>query len=138
MTTKLEEIKKLIPQREPFLFIDEIKGRDEQRIETVYNVKGSEDFFKGHFPDQPIMPGVLLQESLFQSAAALMAGIGTGRGVVTRVQNAKFKNLVQPGDTLEMEVELVEKLDNAFFFKGKSRVGGKLAVAIEFGCALIN
>lgn len=130
-------VKDLIPQREPFLFIDEIIGRDEKRIETKYSVKGTEDFFQGHFPGNPIMPGVLLQEALFQSAAALMAGIGEGTGVVTRVQNAKFKNLVKPGDILNMEVELVDQVDNAFYFKGKTRVQNKVTVAIEFGCALL-
>ena len=132
------DIKDLIPQREPFLFVDEIIGKDENKIMTTYKVKGTEDFFKGHFPGNPIMPGVLLQEALFQSAAALMAGIGKGTGVVTRVQNAKFKNLTKPGDDLNMEVVLIDQIENAYYFKGKTKVDNKLAVSIEFACALLS
>ncbi len=132
------EIESLIPQRPPFLFIDSILKREDNKIETKYLVKGTEDFFKGHFPGNPIMPGVLLQEALFQSAAALMSVKGEGIGVITRVKNAKFKNLVRPHDQLLMEVELVSQLENAYYFKGKTKVQSKVIAVIEFTCALIK
>jgi len=132
------DIKDLIPQRFPFLFVDTITSLLENKISTKLTLTGDEDFFKGHFPGNPIMPGVLLQEALFQSGAALMAKKdGGGLGVLTRVQNAKFKNVVRPGDTLEMEVELTESISNASYMKGTTRVNGKVVLAIEFAVASI-
>ncbi len=128
----------LIPQRPPFLFVDKIIARDENKIKTTLKLTGEEDFFKGHFPGNPIMPGVLLQEALFQTGAALMAGkAGGGLGVVTRVQNAKFKNMVRPGDELEMEVELTESISNAHYMKGTTKVAGKTVLVIEFAVASV-
>jgi len=131
-------ITELIPQRPPFLFVDKIVERAENKIKTTLKLTGEEDFFKGHFPGNPIMPGVLLQEALFQTGAALMASKeGAGLGVVTRVQNAKFKNMVRPGDELEMEVELVENLANAYYMKGTTKVAGKTVLVIEFAVASV-
>ncbi|MFA6238711.1 MAG: 3-hydroxyacyl-ACP dehydratase FabZ [Bacteriovorax sp.] len=133
----------LIPQRPPFLFVDKIVGMDEKKIATTLTLSGNEDFFKGHFPGNPIMPGVLLQEALFQSGAALMSSQVTGNnqagglGVVTRVQNAKFKNMVRPGETLEMEVELTGSLSNASYMKGTTRVNGKVVLVLEFAVASV-
>lgn len=131
-------IHELIPQRPPFLFVDKIIDRSDNKITTTLKLTGEEDFFKGHFPGNPIMPGVLLQEALFQSGAALMAGKeGGGLGVVTRVQNAKFKNMVRPGDELVMEVELTESISNAHYMKGTTKVAGKTVLVIEFAVASI-
>lgn len=130
------DILDLIPQRPPFLFVDKVIERTEKSIKTTLKLTGLEDFFKGHFPGNPIMPGVLLQEALFQSGAALMAGrSGAGLGVVTRVQNAKFKNMVRPGDELEMEVHLIESISNAHYMKGTIVVAGKTILVIEFTVA---
>ena len=132
------DIKDLIPQRFPFLFVDTITSLLENKISTKLTLTGDEDFFKGHFPGKPIMPGVLLQVALFQSGAALMANkVEGGLGVLTRVQNAKFKTVVRPGDTLEMEVELTDSISNASYMKGTTRVNGKVVLAIEFAVATI-
>jgi 3-hydroxyacyl-[acyl-carrier-protein] dehydratase len=135
----------LIPQRPPFLFVDKILEQSDNSIKTSLTLSGNEDFFKGHFPGNPIMPGVLLQEALFQSGAALMGLLAqksssrkTGLGVVTRVQNAKFKNMVHPHDTLEMEVVLTESLSNAHYMKGTTKVSGKTMLVIEFAVASIE
>jgi 3-hydroxyacyl-[acyl-carrier-protein] dehydratase len=128
----------LIPQRAPFLFVDKVIERSDSSIKTTFKVTGEEDFFKGHFPGNPIMPGVLLQEALFQTGAALMAGLaGAGLGVVTRVQNAKFKNMVRPGDELEMEVTLTESISNAHYMKGTTKVAGKTVLVVEFAVASV-
>lgn len=135
-------IKDLIPQRAPFLFVDKVTDFSEKTIKTTLVLTGEEDFFKGHFPGNPIMPGVLLQEALFQTGAAFMAlsqkvGEAKGLGVVTRVQNAKFKNMVKPGDVLEMEVELTEAISNASYMKGTTRVAGKVVLVVEFAVASV-
>lgn len=134
-----KEILDTIPQREPFLFVDEVVDRTEDKIITKYHVTGKEDFFKGHFPGNPIMPGVLLQEAAFQTGALLMSGKGSeGLGVVARVQDVKFKNFVKPGDILEMEITLEEMLSNAFYMSGKSRVNGKIVMSIKFTGASVS
>lgn len=135
---ELAAIKELIPQREPFLFVDKVVSRTGKGIETERLFREDEDFFRGHFPGNPIVPGVILQEALFQSGALLMANVsqGAGLGVVTRVSSAKFKQMVRPGDSFQMSVELVDQASNAYYFKGKGSVNGKLAVALEFACAL--
>ena len=133
------QVSELIPQRPPFLFVDKIIERLDTKILTSYEVKGTEDFFKGHFPGNPIMPGVILQEALFQTGACLLATQGDqGLGVVTRVNNVKFRGLVKPGDELSMEVELIEVISNAYLMKGKTRVNGKIVVALDFTCASIS
>lgn len=128
------EVLERLPQKPPFLFVDECVERTESKIITKFQVTGEEDFFKGHFPGNPIMPGVLLQEAAFQSGALLMTYLrpDSELGVVSRVQDVKFKNFVKPGDLLEMEVSLDENLANAFYMKGRTRVNGKVVMAISF------
>lgn len=137
-----EQILELIPQREPFLFVDTITAATSKSIDTTLKLTGEEDFFKGHFPGNPIMPGVLLQEAVFQSGAAMISlmseTMGQGVGVVARVKNAKFKNFVKPGDTLKMNVSLDDVVGNAYYMKGKSFVSGKLVMSIDFTCAIVK
>jgi len=105
-------------------------------------VNAEDPVFKGHFPGQPIFPGVLIVEAIVQSGAILIAGLPGGgtQGLVpvlTRLGNAKFKHMVRPGDVLEIEASLKEKLANAFFMEGIARVNGKLAVSVEFACTAV-
>jgi 3-hydroxyacyl-[acyl-carrier-protein] dehydratase len=137
------DIQQLIPHRPPFLFVDEIVAIDGQTIRARKKIDGSAEFFKGHFPDHPVMPGVLICEALAQAGALLIAQLENAdlRGKIpalTRMNNVKFKQMVRPGDTLDLEVRLKEKLANAYFLEGAARVGGKLAVSLEFACALVE
>ena len=122
------------------MFVDKIVELTDTKIKTTKEIKPEEEFFKGHYPGNPIMPGVLICESIFQTGAILLSHIITdiseGTPVLTRINNAKFKNIVRPGDTLEIEAEIVERVSNAFFLKGKASVGGKTAVTVEFGVSL--
>jgi 3-hydroxyacyl-[acyl-carrier-protein] dehydratase len=106
------------------------------RIRTIRRIEADEQFFAGHYPGYPIMPGVLICESIFQTGAILLSrisgGMETGTPVLTRINNAKFKSIVRPGNTLDIEAELVEKVANAYFMKGKASVGGKTSVTVEF------
>ena len=132
----------MIPQKDPFLFIDEMVDRTENTIHTKKLVKESEDYFKGHFPGNPIMPGVLICEACFQSGALLMApkgeGISNKTAVVSRIQSAKFKQMVKPGDQLDIKVELKELISPAAYMKAVASVAGKKALIIEFAVTLVE
>jgi 3-hydroxyacyl-[acyl-carrier-protein] dehydratase len=131
-----------IPHRPPFLLVDEIVSVDEQSIRTRKHVNPDDPVFKGHFPGNPVLPGVLICEAVVQSGAVLIAhmpGINM-QGMVpalTRISNAKFKQMVRPGDVLEMEVKLKEKLANAYFLEGSAKVNGKTAATLEFACTAV-
>ena len=139
----LDEILKHIPQRPPFLFIEKIVDRGENFVITEKKLTGEEDFFKGHFPHNPVMPGVLMCEAIFQTGALLMSLRGqhanqNTTAVVTRIQNAKFKNMAKPGDTLNIQVDFVELIANAAFMKGKITSNNQTVMTIEFACAIVN
>lgn len=136
------DIEALIPHRAPFLLVDEVVAIDGHTIRTRKKVNPDDPVFKGHFPGQPVMPGVLICEAIVQSGAILIATLPGGgtQGLVpvlTRLGNAKFKQMVRPGDVLEIEATLKEKMAGAFFMEGSARVNGKLAVSVEFACTAV-
>jgi 3-hydroxyacyl-[acyl-carrier-protein] dehydratase len=136
----MEQILKAIPHRPPFLFVDKVIELTDTKIRAKKEISPEEPFFKGHYPGNPIMPGVLICESIFQTGAILLSSIigdiSKGTPVLTRINNAKFKNMVRPGAILELEAELVEKVGNAFFMKGKATSEGKMVVMVEFAVSL--
>jgi 3-hydroxyacyl-[acyl-carrier-protein] dehydratase len=139
----LETILKNIPQRDPFLFIENIIDRSENSITTSKLLTGEEDFFRGHFPGRPVFPGVLMCEAVFQTGALLMALKGEAAdnsktALVTRIQGCKFKNMAKPGDNLMITVDFVEMLANAAFMKGKMTAGGKTIMTIEFAATIVE
>jgi len=134
----MEEVLAAIPQRPPFLFVDKIISREGNSITTQRALRDDEYFFQGHFPGNPIMPGVLLCESCFQTGAILMgSGNQPGLGVVTRIKDTKFKNFARPGDVLTITVTLDDKIDNAYYMSGTIRVGDKLILKIIFQAAFL-
>ena len=136
----MEEVLKAIPHRPPFLFVDNIVDLTETKIRTTKKINPEEPFFQGHYPGHPIMPGVLICESIFQTGAILLSKTISdavdGIPVLTRISNAKFKNMAKPGDLLEIEAELLERVSNAFFLKGSASVAGKTVVTVEFAVSL--
>lgn len=136
----LAEIHAAIPHREPFLLIDEIVARDERTIHCRKTFTGKEYFYAGHYPQFPLTPGVLLCEAGLQAGAVLLskqAGAEPSKvPVATRIDGVKFKRIVKPGETISVEVELVERMADAFFMKAKVSCGGQVAVRFEFACTL--
>jgi len=136
----LDTIKAAIPHREPFLLLDEIVEQTESRIVCRKHFTGKEFWYAGHYPDFPLTPGVLLCEAAMQAGAVLLAKFTADSPdavpVVTRMNNVKFRSMVRPGDTIELHVELVERMADAFFLKAVVTVGGKTAVTFDFACKL--
>ncbi len=140
----LERITDLIPHRPPFLWVDNIISCDAESITTETFIDPDLDLFQGHYPDNPIMPGVLLCEIIFQSGALLMSkNIQSDTNepneipILTRIENAKFKRPVLPGDTVQVKVNLKETISSVSFLKGTLKVSGKTAVQVVFACALV-
>jgi len=131
-----------IPHRPPFRFVDAVVEVDSDRIVTTYTADESADFFKGHYPGQPIMPGVLIGEACFQSGALLMAYRHKGDAkrpavpVLTRIQDARFKQIVQPGERLRIEVTLDDQLDHAVYMSACVTAGKKNVLRVRFCCML--
>ena len=133
----IDEIKRIIPHRYPFLLVDRIIECDmESRIVGIKNVTTNEPFFQGHFPEYPIMPGVLIIEALAQVACILALKIlkkeGHGSVFFTGIDGAKFRQPVRPGDQLRLELTKVKQRGTLFRFKGSAHIGNKIAAE----CAL--
>ncbi len=133
-----DEIQQHIPHRPPFLWLDEVVSINETSIHARKQVTADLDVFRGHYPEFPVLPGVLQCEAAMQAAAVLIAQSmeagGTKVPVATRMNNVQFRKLVRPGDTLDIEVTLTERLQDAFFLKGKVSVDGKVTTRLEFAC----
>ena len=139
---KLEEVKAAIPHREPFLFVDEIVECEENRILCKKTFREDEFFFAGHYPGFPVVPGVLQCEAAMQAGAILLTRIFkdedlTGRlPVVAKMGEARFKQMVRPGDTLFLEVKFKGKMAGIYLLHAKVTLGGKTSVQFDIACAL--
>ncbi|MFQ5560862.1 MAG: 3-hydroxyacyl-ACP dehydratase FabZ [Nitrospinota bacterium] len=138
----IEDIQKLIPHRYPFLLVDKITGLEKHsEITGLKNVTMNEPFFGGHFPDHPIMPGVLIIESMAQLAACLAAlSVETQSKppipMFTGIKRAKFRKPVTPGDQLIINVRVLQARRANWRFSGVAKVGEKVAAESEFQAVL--
>lgn len=134
-----EEIQQAIPHRDPFLWLDEVVELTESRIRARKFLSPDLPLFSGHYPQFPVFPGVLQLEAAMQAGAILISQSATvAKGkvpVATRINNVQFRRMVRPGETLDIDVELTERLSNAFFLAAKVSVGGQVAVRFDFACA---
>ncbi|MFQ5731153.1 MAG: 3-hydroxyacyl-ACP dehydratase FabZ family protein [Planctomycetaceae bacterium] len=134
----IDDIQRRIPHRPPFLWIDEVTEIGDGRIVARKFVDPKLDVFRGHYPDFPILPGVLQCEAAFQAGAILITDaepVEDGRvPVVTRVNNVKFRRPILPGETMQIEARITEKLANAFFLSAVVKVDNQTATRLEFAC----
>ncbi len=145
LTLDRTAIEKLLPHRDPFLFVDEViaSGTDDDGnawLETRWTVDPEMDVFRGHYPGNPILPGVLIQEHTFQSGALLIytqenrEGMTGGMPVLTKVEDARFRRMVKPGMQLTTRVELYDSLSNARYLRAK--VTGPEGLVARLSCVL--
>ncbi len=134
-----EQIEAVIPHRKPMLLVDEVLEQTDRMIRCRKTFQGDEFFLQGHFPNFPLVPGVILCECCLQSGAILLAHVTPAEGVVpvaTRIDGAKFKRMVRPGETVEMEVTLNDIVSSAYFMTGRVTVDGQLAARLDFACSV--
>jgi 3-hydroxyacyl-[acyl-carrier-protein] dehydratase len=145
MTTAIDihKILKLLPHRYPFLLVDRVLSVEKgKHIKAVKNVTINENFFNGHFPNRPVMPGVLMLEALAQTAAILSfetLGHALDENTVyyfAGIDNARFKRPVEPGDQLILEAELERSKAGIYKFKVWGSVGGERAVEADIMCTM--
>ena len=134
-----EELKNYLPHREPMLLVDEAFLNEDGSATGYYTVRGDEHFLQGHFPDYPVVPGVILCEILAQCSSVLMIDELKGKlTLYTGMDNVKFRNTVRPGDRLEVHSEIVKVRPPLYRIKGSISVDGKLCMQGEFTFALIQ
>lgn len=135
-----EQIMEIIPHRDPFLLIDEIIEMEPgKRVVAKKYMKPDEFWFKGHFPDYPVVPGVLMLEMLAQAGAVAMLSLPENKGKIGffgGVKDAKFRKQVVPGDTLTLEVEIIKVKGPVGVGKGIATVNGQKAVSAEISFAI--
>jgi len=129
-----EQILAAIPHRPPMLLLDEVVEWEEMRIVCQKTFHAKEWFFQGHYPKFPIVPGVLLCEAAMQAGAVLLSKFEKSDGVPVagRLNDVKFKRMIQPGDTILIETVFDERMGDAFFLSSKVSCNGKLAVTLSF------
>ena len=140
----IDQIKKLIPHRAPFLLIDRVENvvLDSEAI-GIKMVSGNEPYFAGHFPDFPVMPGVLIIEALAQTASVMVAAtipdVTAGKLVFfTTVEKARFRQPVRPGDVVKLHVVKNTNKGPLWKFVGKALVDGKLVAEADFGAMIVD
>jgi beta-hydroxyacyl-ACP dehydratase FabZ len=130
----LNGIKKIIPHREPFLLVDRILEMDDKHAVGIKQIRADEAYFKGHFPGNPVMPGVLQLEAIAQVSGILILSrkdhLGK-TGYFSTINNVKFRGIVRPGDELRIEAEHVKEKKRFFISKGICKVNGEVVAEAE-------
>ncbi|MEK9772361.1 MAG: 3-hydroxyacyl-ACP dehydratase FabZ family protein [Opitutae bacterium] len=142
----MEEIYRRIPHRPPFLFIDKILEIKENEAKASLTIRPDFPFFEGHYPGNPIMPGVLLCEAVFQTGAVFLSDYLQTESltdesvtpVLSRIRDARFKRMVKPGDVVEISVTLGEKMGQFFTMTGEVRKDDKVALTISYALAMVR
>ena len=140
---KIDEIKKILPHRYPFLLVDKIiEIEDKKRIVGIKNVSINEPFFQGHFPNYPIMPGVLIIEAMAQVGGILILKAEENKGMklpfFAGVDKVRFRKPVFPGDELRLELEVLKAKNKYWKMKGKAYVNNTLVAEAELLASLVD
>jgi beta-hydroxyacyl-ACP dehydratase FabZ len=129
----IEAIKETVPHRPPFLFVDEVSEISDQRIVAHRRIRSDEYFFAGHFPGEPIMPGVLIIEAMAQTGAVMiMKRFKDSLPLFMAIDGVKFRRMVKPGDTLTMEVKMLSDRGKIVKMSGTVKVGEELVCEAVF------
>src|SRR5436190_20037719 len=138
----INEIREILPHRYPFLLVDRIIEMEPERIVGIKNVTNDEPFFQGHFPDFPVMPGVLIVEAMAQAAGVLVLKSIPDRDkklvLLVAIENAKFRKPVVPGDQLRLEMTVVKRKASVAKMAGRATVDGVLVAEAEVMCKLAD
>jgi len=136
----INEIREILPHRYPFLLVDRIVEMEPERIVGIKNVTANEPFFMGHFPDFPVMPGVLIVEAMAQAAGVLVLKTIADRSqklvLLVAIENARFRKPVVPGDTLRMEMKVIKRKASVAKMAGVATVDGQVVAEAEVMCKL--
>ena len=136
----IDQIRQILPHRYPMLLVDRILELEAERIVGIKNVTDSEAHFAGHFPDFPVMPGVLIVESMAQTAGVLVLGSIPDRAnyivFLVSIDYAKFRKPVRPGDQLRIEMNVIKRKGTVAKMSGKATVDGVLVAEAEVMCKL--
>lgn len=142
----MEEIHRRIPHRPPFLFVDRILEINSDNATCELKVREDFDVFRGHYPNNPIFPGVLSCEAVFQTGAIFLSeklGEDALRSnsvtpVLSRIRDARFKRMIKPGDLIEIKVFLTEQIGKFYNLRGEVRTGEKIMTTVSFALALVQ
>ena len=146
MNLNKEQIQQYIPHRDPFLFVDEVTDiKDKVSISALRTFTDKQDFFRGHFPDYPVVPGVILTEALAQTGGILvnysfkeeLEESGFTNAFLMGLNNCKFRKPVLPNQIITMNVELVKRRSRILFFRGESFVEGSKVAEAEISASLV-
>lgn len=135
----IPEIERCIPHRFPFLLVDKVLAYEPGvSIKAIKNVSIGDPVLQGHFPGNPVMPGVYMVEAMAQASAVLgkLSTEASDTCLLMEIDETRFRRIVRPGDTLELKIDVLKQRGNFFWFKGEATVDGELAASANFSAKL--